>query len=550
MVLTMYVDSATIKRGDKTYVRHLLRESYREDGKIKHRTILNLSGCSLAEIDALKLAFKHKDKLASLLSLEDIESTMGKRIGAVFVLDVILKRVGITKALGTSRDARLAMLQVMARMIDQGSRLSAVRLAESHALCEILGIDKLDEDDLYANLSWLAEQQEEIEKALFGVRFPNTVPTLFLYDVTSAYLEGVENELGEFGYNRDRKKGKLQIVVGLLTGPDGLPVAVRVFKGNTNDTKTVSEQVRLLASSFGVKEVTLVGDRGMLKGPQIEALPDDFRYITAITKPQIARMLSEGTLQLPLFSERVCEVTVGDVRYVLRRNPYRAQQMAETRASKGSVIVSFAVAQTKYLAEHPKANAQKALERVVTKIKALKVDWLGAEESSRVISVMQDDAALANAALLDGCYVIKSDVPQTSADAQTLHDRYCDLENVERAFRTMKTAHLDLRPVYVHKASSTRGHVFVVMLALLVQRELERCWSELNITTQEGIDELGAITALALRLGNATVNTLPKPGPRAASLLERASVSLPSALPLPHARVHTKKKLSSERIRH
>jgi len=201
-------------------------------------------------------------------------------------------------------------------MIDQGSRLSAVRLAESHALCEMLGIDKLDEDDLYANLAWLAEQQEEIEKALFAVRFPNTTPSLFLYDVTSAYLEGVCNELGAFGYNRDRKKGKLQIVVGLLTGPDGLPVAVRVFEGNTNDTKTVSEQVRLVADSFGVKEVTLVGDRGMLKGPQIEALPDDFRYITAITKPQIAKLLSKGMLQMELFSEGVCEVTVDDVRYV------------------------------------------------------------------------------------------------------------------------------------------------------------------------------------------------------------------------------------------
>jgi hypothetical protein len=546
----MYVDSAPIKRGDKTYFRHLLRESYRENGKIKHRTVLNLSCCSMAEVNALKLALKHKEKLASLLALDGVEATMGKRMGAVFALKAVIERLGIAKALGTSRDARLAVFQIIARVIDQGSRLSAVRLAESHALCELLGINKLDEDDLYPNLAWLAEQQEKIEKALFALRFPNTVPTLFLYDVTSTYLEGTCNELGAFGYNRDRKEGKLQIVVGLLAGQDGLPVAVRVFEGNTNDTKTVSEQIRILADSFGVKEVTLVGDRGMIKGPQIAVLPDDFRYITAITKPQITKLLSTGTFQMELFCERVCEVAVDNVRYVLRRNPLRAKQMAQTRVSKHSAVTEKAAEQTKYLAEHPGADAKKALLRVTSKIQRLKAaSWLCATENAREISISQDDAALANEALLDGCYVIKSDVPKASADAQTLHDRYCDLENVERAFRTMKTAHLDLRPVYVHKAASTRGHVFVVMLALLVQRELERCWSELNITTEEGVDELGAICALEIRLGDATVNTIPKPAPRAVALLERANISLPSALPLPRVTVHTKKKLSAERNR-
>ena len=546
----MYVDTATIKQGNKIYKRHLLRESYRdENGKVKHKTILNLSGCSEAEVNALKLAFKHKDKLASLLSLDDIETTTGKRIAAAWVLNVIAERIGIAKALGEGRAAKLALLQVLARVIDQGSRLSAVRLAESHALCETLGIDKLDEDDLYENLAWLAEQQEEIEKALFAARFPNETPTLFLYDVTSSYLEGDCNELGAFGYNRDRKNGKLQIVVGLLAGPDGLPVAVRVFEGNTTDTKTVSEQVRILAGSFGVKEVTLVGDRGMLKGPQIDALPDDFRFITAITKPQISKLLGEGVLQLELFADKVCEVDVGDLRYVLRRNPLRAEQMKESRESKLEAVMKNAAAQTKYLAEHPKANEKKALEKVVAKIARLKADaWLCASEHERKISVTKDDAALANAALLDGCYTIKSDVPKANADAQTLHDRYCDLENVERAFRTMKTTHLDLRPVYVRKASSTRGHVFVVMLALLVQRELERCWRDLNITVEEGIDELGAICALEVRIGNATVNTIPKPNPRGALLLEKASISLPCALPVAKARVHTKKKLTSERI--
>ena len=544
----MHIDTSTVKRGKKTYTRHLLRTSFRLNGKVCHKTLLNLSACSKAEVAALKLALKHKDQLSHLKSVDQIETSSGKRVGAVWALKIAADRIGITQALGAHIEGRRALLQVIARMIDQGSRLSAVRLAKSHALCEILGIEKLDEDDLYENLAWLSKHQESIEKKLFDLRFPDTKPTLFLYDVTSSYLEGSCNTLGRFGYNRDGKKGKLQIVVGLLTGPDGLPVAVRVFEGNTSDSKTVSAQVRILAQSFGVKEVTLVGDRGMIKGPQIDLLPDDFRYITAITKPQIVNMLSNGVLQMELFTERVCEVDVDQVRYLLRRNPVRAVQMAKTRESKFAAVLKLAELQTKYLSEHPRANAKKALEKVTVKIGQLVADrWLLATEEGRQINVNKDEVNLAEAALLDGCYVIKSDVPKDKADAQTLHERYCDLENVERAFRTMKTACLDLRPVYVHTEPSTKGHVFVVMLALLLQRELERCWAELDLTVEEAIDELGAIQSVEVRLGDATINEIPKPNDRAARILAKASVTLPRVFPISEAHVHTKKLLPSER---
>ena len=279
----MYLDTSTLKKNGKVFTRHLLRTSFREDGKVKHKTIANVSACSDTEVAAIRLALKHKNNLAAVASIADVQIVLGKRIGAAWVVHVLAERVGIAQALGTDREGKLALLQVLARVIDQGSRLSAVRLAQRHALCELLGIQKLDEDDLYDNLGWLSTQQEAIEQRLFAGRFPETVPTLFLYDVTSAYLEGTCNALAEWGYDRDKKRGKKQIVVGLLAGPDGLPVAVRVFKGNTNDPKTVSDQVKILAERFGVTEVTLVGDRGMLKGPQIAVLPEGFRYITAIT---------------------------------------------------------------------------------------------------------------------------------------------------------------------------------------------------------------------------------------------------------------------------
>ena len=546
---TVYVDSSTVRtKSKRSYTRHLLRTSFREHGKVKHKTIANLSGSTDEEIAAIKLALKHKKDLSVLGSGSKVKAVLGKRIGAVWALYVLAERLQIQKALGTERNGKLALLQVIARTIDQGSRLSAVRFAKSHAVCEVLGIRQLDEDDLYENLAWLAEHQESIEKELFALRFQESTPTLFLYDVTSSYLEGMCNELGTWGYNRDGKKGKQQIVVGLLADPDGLPVAVRVFQGNTTDTKTVSEQVRIVAEGFGVKQVTLVGDRGMLKGPQIDSLPDGFRYITAITKSQIRKMLTDGVLQYELFNSHVCEVDLAGIRYILRRNPLRAKQIAATRQSKLASIRRLAEERTRYLANHPRADAEKAREKVTARIKKLKADaWLSATQHDRTIRVDKDEAALAEVALLDGCYAIKSDVPKDDADAQTLHDRYCDLENVERSFRTMKTAHLEMRPVFVHKEQSTRGHAFVVMLALLLQRELEKCWRHLDVTVEEGIDELAAIHMQQLHLGSTPINNIPSPNEIGQQLLEKAAIQLPSVLPGYSANVHTKKKLPSER---
>lgn len=545
----MYVDSSTVKRGNKTYTRHLLRSSFREGKKVKHRTVANLSSCSQQEIDAIKLALKHKNKLHELAALDEVKTELGKRFGAVWVSKVLADRTGITKALGGSPDGAKALLQVIARLIDQGSRLSAVRFAMRHAVCECLHVDKLNEDDLYRNLAWLADEQERIEMELFQRRYGDAVPKLFLYDVTSSYLEGENNALARWGYNRDKKAGKKQIVVGLLTGPDGMPAAVRVFDGNTNDTKTVAEQIQILTNKFGVTKITLVGDRGMLKGPQIEALPEGFQFITAITKSQIKKMLDDGLFQYELFSERVCEVLDNGLRYILRRNPVRAREMADSRASKRKSIEAIASKETTYLAEHPRADAGKAVTRIEKRIERLKASrWLSVVLDERTLKIVSNGDALVECSRLDGCYVVKSDVPQEEASAQNLHDRYCELEFVERAFRTLKTTHLELRPIYVRKAESTRGHVLVVMLALLLQRELESCWREFDITVEEGLDELAAIATQKVRLRDAAVDNIPQPNEFATRLLASAQVTLPFALPHRTARVSTKKKLQSERI--
>jgi hypothetical protein len=344
---TMYVDISHVRHGGKTYTRYLLRESYREDGKVKRRTIANLSGCSAAEIEAIRLALRHKENLSALgIKQSEIVIKQGLSYGAVHVVHEVARSLGIVTALGTTRDGLLALWQVVARVIDQGSRLSAVRLGRAHAAREILGLGGFDEDDLYANLDWLAEQQPTIEKALFEKQGASHNQGLFLYDVTSTYLEGKHNAFGAFGYNRDGKRGKLQMVVGLLCNGAGRPLAIEVFPGNTQDTKTFASQVDKVAKRFGGGEITFVGDRGMIKGPQIRALHEDgFHFITAITKPQIEALLTEGILQMSLFDAPLAEVTTMEgQRYILRRNPERAKEIASSRESKYRALNAAMVA--------------------------------------------------------------------------------------------------------------------------------------------------------------------------------------------------------------
>src|ERR671924_454865 len=333
----MYIDTSHITHGGKTYTRHLLRASYRAPGKVLHRTIANLSHCSAAEIEAMRLALRHKEALENLGTTQDaLTLKQGLAFGAVWTVYHIARRLGIEQALGTTREGKLALWQVIARVIDQGSRLSAVRLAMSHAACDVLGLGPFDEDALYENLDWLANRQAAIEDTLFAQRTKTKPVSLFLYDVTSSYVEGTHNALAAFGYNRDGKKGKRQIVIGLLCDEDGHPVSIEVFPGNTSDPHTFASQLEKVKVRFGVTAITFVGDRGMIKGQQIEDLATQgFHYITAITKPQIEKLLRTGTFQMDLFDQELAEVLADEgVRYVLRRNPMRAQEVREARHAK------------------------------------------------------------------------------------------------------------------------------------------------------------------------------------------------------------------------
>src|SRR5512132_750371 len=387
----MYIDTSHITRGGKTYTRHLLRESYRAHGKVLHRTLANVSHCSEAEIEAIRLALRHKGELENLGTIQDaITLQQGMSFGAVWTVYHVARRLGIAQALGTTREGKLALWQVMARVINQGSRLSAVRLAMSHAACDVLGLGTFDEDTLYENLDWLAEAQAAVEDRLFAQRTKTKPVNLFLYDVTSSYVEGTQNELAAFGYNRDGQKGKRQIVIGLLCDEDGHPVSIEVFPGNTHDPHTFAAQLNKVKARFGVTAITFVGDRGMIKGQQIEDLAKQgCHYITAITKPQIEKLLRTGTFQMDLFDQELAEVLAQEgIRYVLRRNPVRAQEVRDTRRAKLATLQGQVAKQNQYLADHPRANVQGAWQKLVARAKTLRIaDWVELTVAERAVTL-------------------------------------------------------------------------------------------------------------------------------------------------------------------
>ncbi len=553
MVATMYIDTSHITRGGKTYTRHLLRESYRANGKVLHRTIANVSHCSEAEIEAMRLALRHKEALEHLGTIQDaITLKQGMSFGAVWTVYHIARRLGIAKALGTTREGKLALWQVIARVIDQGSRLSAVRLAMAHAACDVLGVGPFDEDALYENLDWLAGAQAAIEDRLYAQRTKTKPVTLFLYDVTSSYLEGSQNELAAFGYNRDGKKGKRQIVIGLLCDEDGHPVSIEVFPGNTSDPHTFASQLEKVKVRFGVTAITFVGDRGMIKGQQIEDLAKQgFHYITAITKPQIEKLLRTGTFQMTLFDQELAEVLADEgLRYVLRRNPVRAQEVRDTRHAKLATLQAHVAKQNQYLTAHPRANAQGALQKLVARAQHLRIaDWVELTVAERAITLTVNEDAQAEAAKLDGCYVLKTDLTPAQAHKELVHDRYKDLASVEHAFRTCKTAHLEVRPIFLRREARTRAHAFVVMLAYQIIQYLASCWSALDVTVEEGLHALATLCLVEVSPTHApSYHCIPTPRDALAALLHHADITLPKAFTLSGTRVSTKKKLQSERL--
>jgi len=307
--------------------------------------------------------------------------------------------------------------------------------------------------------------------------------------------------------------------------------------------------VRKVAEGLGCQEVTFVGDRGMIKSAQIENLPEGFHYITAITKPQIEGLMKKGLIQFGLFDEKVCEVKEGGIRYILRRNPVRVEEMEKGRLSKRRALEKFVGEKNVYLSEHPRAKVSTALGKVKKKIELLRQEkWLSVKAQDRQLRLEQDDAVLKEESLLDGCYVIKTDLAKEVADKQLIHDRYKDLTEVERAFRDCKTAILEVRPVFVRSEKSTRGHVLVVMLAYMIIRKLREAWAALDMTVEEGLKQLSTLCSMEIKVkDHGSCLKIPRPREKSRELLKALGVRMPMALPHREVPVVTRKKLPEQR---
>ena len=561
----MYLDTSTVRSAKGVaYSRTLLRTSFRMDGKVRHRTLGNLPDCSEQEIHAIRLALKHKEQLAALLTPQastasppDMEArspdtpaasppagdtpafTQGPSVGAIAVLRGLAEYPGIVAALGDDREGRLALWQVIARALDQGSRLSAVRLARDLGAESILGLPSFGEDDLYANLAWLSERQEAIEDHLFTHRSASEKPSLYLYDVTSNYLEGQHNALAAFGFNRDGKRGKKQIVIGLLCDEHGVPVALEAFPGNTADPKTVSAQITKLRQRFNAHNITLVGDRGMLRGPQLKELSDaGLHYITAISKPQIETLLDSGTLQMDLFDQDLGEILAPSAVPPPPSAPPDPDIITGAGTGTGNGISTC-------LAAHPRAKVSTAVRLLEQRLKSLGLShWMSVHSQERTLTLSQDAEALEEESKLDGCYVLRTDLSVEQASKETVHARYKSLGEVEQAFRRSKTVELEMRPVHVRKESSTRGHLLVVMLAYLLMQELGKRWAQLDLTVKEGLARLNTYCAVEIA---GVVKVMLQPRADVQALISAAGVTLPTMLPGPMSKVATRKKLPKSR---
>lgn len=546
------------KNGRKSYTSILLRQSVRVGSKVKSKTLAVLTHLPARVIQAIETAITQPaDSLAQLASSspEALRLRTAESFGAVWTVHQIAQRLGMASALGVTAQAALSYWQVLARVLRPGvSLLAMVRLATTCAAAGILGWRKaFSEDDLYSNGAWLEGRHAIIERRLWQGRKAQADRQLFLYDVTSSYLEGMHNALGDWGYNRDGKKGKKQLVVGLLTDGEGEPVSIQVYRGNTSDLNTFADQVQKVKNDFTAAAVTFVGDRGMIRArQQATAEQAGFHFITALTKAQIRRLLRQKVLQMDLFEEQVGEVVAPQgQRYILRRNPVRQRELEQSRQEKRQALETAVAKANLYLAEHKNAQVPTQEKRLRQRLVKLGLSrWLRLKQHKRSFSLEAEAKSLEAEALLDGCYVIQTDLSSQQADKKTVHERYKDLAHVERDFRTLKSGHLEFRPWFIRKEENTQAHALTSMLALKVRRHLERAWAKLEVTVEEGLRELETLCVIELlhpETGQVVARQLPEPSARQKQLLDALDLKLPSTAPKATVSVGTRKKIQHER---
>ena len=473
----MYIESVPNRNSPPAI---LLRESYRDAGKVRKRTLANLSKWPSHLVEGLRVLLKGGTAVADLTTAFDIlRSHPHGHVAAVLgtLRKLRLDRL-IASAASPERERAIAL--IVARILAPGSKLATARgLAADTArdsLAEMLGIDTVDEDELYAAMDWLLERQSTIEQRLAKRHLSDGA--LVLYDLSSTYFEGRCCPLAKRGYSRDGKRDKLQIVFGLLCNREGCPVAVEVFEGNTADPATVGAHIEKLRRRFALSRVVLVGDRGMLTEARIrdELVPAGLDWVSALRAPAIRALVESGAVQRSMFDDTDLAEIRSDAypreRLIVCRNARLAAERARKREAllqATEALLAPIVAATAREKRPLKGQAKIALRvgKVIGKYKMAKHFELDITESALAYRRKAD--AIAAEAALDGLYIVRTSVPATELDAEQTVRAYKGLSVVERAFRSLKTVDLKVRPIYHYAASRVRAHVFLCMLAYYVE---------------------------------------------------------------------------------
>jgi Transposase DDE domain len=554
---------------ERTYERHLLRRSFRDGGKVRKETLANLSHLPPEAITAVRAVLAGKTLIDADAAFEVTRSLPHGHAAAVHAM---ARTLGFPALLGPpGRDRDLAYALIISRVIRPASKLSTAGWWDDVTLGPDLGVAGAATDDIYAAMDWVTARQDDIEKQLAARHLREG--GIAMFDLSSSWVEGSHCELAAYGYSRDGKRGKPQIEYGLLTDHEGRPVAVRVFAGNTADPKTFPEAVSAVREKFGLEQMIMVGDRGMITTARIKDLREleGMAWITCLRHPAIKKLMADdGPLQLSLFDEQdLAEISSGDFpgeRLIACRNPFEARKRARTREA----LLAATEADLEKIAAQVQAGRVKDPDKigvragkVINKRKVAKHFLLDIGEGR--ISWRRDQASIDTEAATDGIYVIRTPVPAQTLDAAGAVAAYKDLASLERDFRHLKADDLDLRPIWHRLEDRVRGHVLICMLACYLTWHLRQAWAPLTFTDEHRparsnpvaparrspsasakaafktgpgqqpirgfrdlIDHLATLTRDTIRVGSQTIDKLANPTPT-----QRRAFDLIGA-PIPH----------------
>jgi hypothetical protein len=468
----------------------LLRESYREGHKVRKRTLANLSHLSPAQIEGIRAALRGEPLQPAAGSAMEI--TASRAHGHVQAVHVGMQRLGLESLLASrpSRERGLVAAMVAARIVAPHTKLATTRWWHTTTLAEDFGVAEADEDDLYAAMDWLLARQDQIQKRLAARHLRHG--GLVLYDLSSSYFEGTTCPLAKFGHNRDGKKGLLQVNYGLLTDARGCPVAVSVHEGNVVDSSTFMPEVQRLRAQFGIEQLVIVGDRGMIGHKAIKELREleGIDWISALKSASIRTLVEQRQLQLGLFDQRnLIELSSPDYpgeRLVACRN----SELATLRAHKREALLAATEKNLQPIKQRVDAGKLAGADaiglrvgKVINQYKVAKHFELAITDTS--FSFRRKDEAIAAEAALDGLYIIRTSLDAAHMDGADCVRNYKALANVERAFRSLKTVDLKLRPIHHRLADRVRAHILLCMLAYYVEWHMREAWRELMFADED-----------------------------------------------------------------